>query len=107
VFTLRLCFFPCTGFNIFALFSVLVDNLPWGGSNLVRSLWCPGSFLYLNGKIFLEIWEIFCYCFIEYIKYLFGLHIFSFFNAHDSQVWSFDGVTEVLYIPFPALSLFD
>jgi hypothetical protein len=31
----------------------------------------------------------------------------SFFNAHNSQVWSFDGVTEFLHIPFTALELFD
>jgi hypothetical protein len=30
-----------------------------------------------------------------------------FFNAHDSQVWAFDGVAEFLYIPFTALELFD
>jgi hypothetical protein len=28
----------------------------------------------------------------------------SFFNAHDSQVWSFDGVSDFLHIPFPGLS---
>jgi hypothetical protein len=32
-----------------------------------------------------------------------GLHLFSFFNAHDSQVLSFDGVTEFLHIPFTVL----
>jgi hypothetical protein len=26
------------------------------------------------------------------------LHLFSFFNTHDSQVWSFDGVIEVLHL---------
>jgi hypothetical protein len=39
--------------------------------------------------------------------YPFGLHLFSFFNAHDSQAWSFGGVAEFLYIPFTALELFD
>jgi hypothetical protein len=34
------------------------------------------------------------------------LHI-SLFNAHDSQVQSFDGVTEFSHIPFIALVLFD
>jgi hypothetical protein len=38
---------------------------------------------------------------------LFGLHLLSFFNAHDSQVWSFDGVTEFLHIPFTTLELLD
>jgi hypothetical protein len=36
-----------------------------------------------------------------------ALHLFSFFNAHDSQVWSFDGVAEFLHIAFTALELFD
>jgi hypothetical protein len=35
------------------------------------------------------------------------LHLFSFFSAHDSRVWSFDGVSELLDIPFTALELFD
>jgi hypothetical protein len=34
------------------------------------------------------------------------LHLFSFFKVHDSQVCSFDGVTEFFYIPFIALELF-
>jgi hypothetical protein len=38
--------------------------------------------------------------------YPFGLHPFSFFDAHDSQVWSFDGVTEFFYIPFAAFKTF-
>jgi hypothetical protein len=33
--------------------------------------------------------------------------IFSFFNAHDSQVWSCDGVGEFLHISFAGLELFD
>jgi hypothetical protein len=78
----------------------------WGGFILVKSTWCPGRFLYLNGQNFLEICEIFCYYFIEYIMYPFGLYLF-FFNAYDSQVWSFDGVSELLHIPFTALKLFD
>jgi hypothetical protein len=78
--------------------------MPWGGSNLVKSVWCPRGFLYLNGHNFLEIWEIFCYYFIEYVTYPFSLHLF--FNAHDSQVWSFDGVHEFLHIPVISLELF-
>jgi hypothetical protein len=39
--------------------------------------------------------------------YPFGLYLFTFFNAHDSQVWSFEGVTEFLPILFIALELFD
>jgi hypothetical protein len=34
------------------------------------------------------------------------LNIFSFFNFHDSQVGSFDEVTEFLHIPFAALQAF-
>jgi hypothetical protein len=79
--------------------------MPWEGSILVKSVWCPGGFLYLNGQNFLKIWEIFCYYFIEYVTYPFGLHLFFFFN--DSQVSSFDGATEFLHIPFTALELFD
>jgi hypothetical protein len=59
---------------------------------LVISVSCPGGFLYLNVNLFLEIWDIFCYYFVEYITYTFGLHILSF-NDHDSQIWS---VTELL-----------
>jgi hypothetical protein len=78
------------------------DNMLWRGSVLVYSVWYSGGFPYLNGQNFLKIWEIFCYYFIEYIMYSFGLQLF-FFNAHDS----FDGVTEFLYIPFIALQLLD
>jgi hypothetical protein len=35
----------------------------------------------------------------------FGLYLF-FFNASDSQVWSFDAVAESLHIPFTALETF-
>jgi hypothetical protein len=55
---------------------------------------------------FSRLGKIFCYYFVEYIMYSFGLHLFSFFNAHDSQVWSFDGVAGFLHIPFTALYLF-
>jgi hypothetical protein len=81
--------------------------MPCRGSIFVKSVCYPGGYLYLNGQNFLEIWEILCYYFIVIIMYLFGLYLFSFFNAHDSQVWSFDGVAEFLHIPFTALQLFD
>jgi hypothetical protein len=29
------------------------DNMSWGTSILVKSVWCPGGFLYLNGQNFL------------------------------------------------------
>jgi hypothetical protein len=53
------------------------DNMRWRGSIFVKSVWCPGGFLYLNGHLFLKIWKIFNYYFVEYI---FRLHLFSFFN---------------------------
>jgi hypothetical protein len=107
-----ICYLFFLSYSLHYSFSALYaccfdDNMPWGGSILVKSVWCPGGFLYLNEQIFLKIWEIFCYYFFEYVIYLFGLHLFSFFNAHDSQVWSFDEVTEFLHIPFIALELFD
>jgi hypothetical protein len=78
------------------------DNMQWRDSNLAKTVWCPGGFLYLNGQLFLKIWEIFCYYFVLYITYPFGLHLFSFFDAHDSQAWSFNGVPGFLCIPFTA-----
>jgi hypothetical protein len=105
-----ICFFSLTAFNILSLFSVLVVlMIIYHGVVLflVKSVWCHGGFLNLNGHNFLEIWEIFHYYFIEYIMNPFCLHLFSFFDAHDSQVWSFDGVGEFLYIPFTGLELFD
>jgi hypothetical protein len=63
-------------------FSVLCncfnDNMLWRGLILVKSVWCLRGFLYLNGQNFLEIYEIFCYYFIEYTTYTFGLDLFSF-----------------------------
>jgi hypothetical protein len=67
--------------SIFFLYSLCLffnDNMPWRGSIMVKSVWCPSVFLFLNGQNFLNIWEIFCYYFIEYITYPFGLHLFSF-----------------------------
>jgi hypothetical protein len=39
--------------------------------------------------------------------HFFCLHIFFFFNAHNSQVWSFNGVRKFLHILFTTLQLFD
>jgi hypothetical protein len=33
------------------------DNMQLEGSILVKSIWCPGDILYLNGQNFLKIWE--------------------------------------------------
>jgi hypothetical protein len=77
----------------------------WRGSVLAMSVWCLGGFQYLDCHLFLKIWEIFCYYFVEYIIYTFGLHLFCFFNAPNLQVCSFNGLTEFLHIPFAVLSL--
>jgi hypothetical protein len=34
------------------------------------------------------------------------LHLFSFSNSHDLQVWSFNGIAEFLHILFIALESF-
>jgi hypothetical protein len=39
-------------FSTFCVFC-FNDNMSCGSSILVRSLWCPGGFLYLNGHSFL------------------------------------------------------
>jgi hypothetical protein len=96
-------------FNILSLFSVLICfnyNMLWRGSVSVMSIWCPRGFLYLHGHFFLTIWEIFCNYFVEYITYTFGLHLFSFFDSHDLQVWSFDGSQSCYIFLSQLLSLF-
>jgi hypothetical protein len=77
--------------------------MPWRGSIFVKSVSCLEGFLYLNGQLFLETQEISCYYFDGYITYSLDLHLFSLFNVHDSQVFSFDGVTEFSHILFTAL----
>jgi hypothetical protein len=57
-------------------------------------------------KTFWRFGKFFCCYLVAFITYPFGLHLF-FFNAHNSLVWSFDGVAEFLLIPFAALVLFD
>jgi hypothetical protein len=97
---------PYMTFNILSLFSVLIvlamvccgEVLFW--SYLFDVL--EASFLYLDGHLFLEIWKVFCYGFVQYISCAFSF----FFYADNSQVWSFDGVTELLHIPFAALQSF-
>jgi hypothetical protein len=80
-------------------------NMTWRGSILIKSVRCPRAFLHLNGHFFLKTWEIFSYYFVEYITYTSGLDFFSLFKAHDLKVWSLDGVTDFLHVPFTALSL--
>jgi hypothetical protein len=79
------------------------DNMLWGCSVFMKSVWCPVAVLHLNGQNFLKIWEIFCYYFIEYIMNAFCLDLFSFLNAHDSQVYSLDRVGE-FFLSFFKLS---
>jgi hypothetical protein len=74
----------------------------WRDSILMKPVLCLRSFLYLNGQLFLEIWEIFCYYFAEYIMYPLGLYLFFYLNAPDSKIWSFDGVTEFWHFPVAA-----
>jgi hypothetical protein len=38
--------------------------------------------------------------------YPFELHLFSFFDAHDSQIWPFDGVADIFHIPFATFQSF-
>jgi hypothetical protein len=40
-----------------------------------------------------QIGEDLCY-FVEYVSYTFNLYLFSFFNVHDLQALSFNGVAE-------------
>jgi hypothetical protein len=44
---------------------------------------------------------------LNILRIPFALPLFSFFNGHDSQVWSFDGVGEFLHIPVTGLELSD
>jgi hypothetical protein len=59
----------------------------------------------VNRQNFIKIWEIFNFYFIKYIMNPFFLVLFSFLNVHESQVLSFEGISEFLHIPFTALEL--
>jgi hypothetical protein len=51
-----ICFFSLTAFNILSLVSMLVVFMIiflGSSSILVKPVWCPGGFLYLNGNSFL------------------------------------------------------
>jgi hypothetical protein len=78
-----------------------VERLYFGHVSLV--LW---RLPIVDGHHFLENWEIFCYYFVQYITYTSGLQFFSFFNAHDLQVWSFDGIAEFLQVPITTVESF-
>jgi hypothetical protein len=46
----------------------------------------------MNGHLFLEIWEMFLFYFVEYVINTLGLYLFSFFNSDDSNICSFNEV---------------
>jgi hypothetical protein len=101
-----ICFFCLTAFNILSRVSVLV----------VLMIICHGVVLFWSGLFgVLEAYCIcmeidfsrfgkFCYYFVEYIMHSLCLHLLSSFNAHDSQVWCFDGVNEFLHFLSQVLS---
>jgi hypothetical protein len=105
LYTLFFVLFLSFCFNILVLLSMLIFqyNIPCRGSVLVMSVYYSRGFLYLDGQRFLEICGVFCCYSVEYISSDFCLH---FFEAHDWQVWSFDGVAEFLHILFTALQSF-
>jgi hypothetical protein len=98
-----ICFLSLTAFNILSLFSVVV----------VLMIMCVVGMFYF-GQVCLVFWRLpvlewaklsqDCGNFLFYRIYF---HLFSFFNAHDSQVWSFGGVGEFLHTLFTALEWFD
>jgi hypothetical protein len=57
----------------------------------------------LDRHIVLEIWDIFCYYFVEYIK---ACSSSPSLMANELQVWSFDVVSEFLHIPLSAFESF-
>jgi hypothetical protein len=73
--------------------------MPWRGSILVKSVWCPGGFL--NGQLFLRIWNFSAIILLNILCIPLACTS-SPSSKHDSQVWSFDGVAEFLHIPFAA-----
>jgi hypothetical protein len=74
------------------------DNLLWRGSILIMFVRCPGGFLYLSGHLFIKIWEIFCYYFVEIMACTSSPSTILI----DLQVWSFNGTPEFLHILFAA-----
>jgi hypothetical protein len=49
----KLIFYPATLLKLFMVSRSFNDDMSWGSSTLVKSVWCPGGFLYLNGQSFL------------------------------------------------------
>jgi hypothetical protein len=52
------------------------------------SVWCSQILLYLEENLFPRVWEIFYYCFIEYVFYTFNMFLYLvedlFLYAHGS-----------------------
>jgi hypothetical protein len=102
-----ICFFSPTAFNTLSRVSALVVLmilchgvvLFWSGLfGVLEASWiCMGIDYLRFGKLLL---------FFECIMHSLCLYLFSFFNAHDSPVWFFDGVSEFLYFLFTGLELF-
>jgi hypothetical protein len=59
------------------------------------------------GITFLKFGNFSVIILINILQTSFFLDGFSFFNTCDSQIWSFDGVSVFLPIPFTGLELFD
>jgi hypothetical protein len=94
-------FFPCSLHYLF-----FNENVPWRGSFLVKTVWCPGDFVYPNGQLFLKIWEFFSIILLTVLhnplactsspSLMLMLHRFGFW-------WR---VTEFFQIQFSALESF-
>jgi hypothetical protein len=93
-------FFPVLCANCFNY------NMLWRLSVLVISVWCPGQLSVPEWAFHFRDLESFqCLMNISHVC-TFALCLFFFFNAHDLQVWSIDGVSVFLHIPFTGLDCF-
>jgi hypothetical protein len=99
--------FSLADFNILSWFSVLnVFTIKWYGEVLFWSCLIDVIKAYPYGHLFLKICLVFCCYFVGYVSYVFGLHLFFFFNAHRSWIWSFNGISGSMHIPFIFLHSF-
>jgi hypothetical protein len=79
--------------------------MPWGDSILVKLFSVQKFPVPEWAKLSRDLGNFSVIILLNKIKR--GLHLFSFFSAYYYQIWSFDGVTKFLHIPFTALELFD
>jgi hypothetical protein len=86
-------FFSLTAFNILSLFSVLI----------VLTIICWGAVLFWSCLLASLSQDLGKFLLLFYWCINFSLDLFSFFTAHDSQVWSLIWVTKFLTVPFAAL----